>query len=207
MIKITMLPVGLLEANCYIVVRDDEHEDAVLIDPGADAARIERELDKARLSVKAVLLTHGHFDHCNAARYFQAKGAKVYLHEADEIMTRTRLNMSELTGEPFNAFTPDVLLTNGTEIDECGMTFRTLHTPGHTAGSVCYLLEDKLFTGDTLFCLGVGRTDLPTGDYRMLVSSVRDVLFKLSGDYSVFPGHGELTTLSYEKKHNMFAEI
>ena len=87
------------------------------------------------------------------------------------------------------------------------MTFRTLHTPGHTAGSVCYLLEDKLFTGDTLFCLGVGRTDLPTGDYRMLVSSVRDVLFKLSGDYSVFPGHGELTTLSYEKKHNMFAEI
>ena len=131
----------------------------------------------------------------------------MYLHEADEIMTRTRLNMSELTGEPFNAFTPDVLLANGTEIDECGMIFRTLHTPGHTAGSVCYLLEDKLFTGDTLFCLGVGRTDLPTGDYRMLVSSVRDVLFKLSGDYSVFPGHGELTTLSYEKKHNMFAEI
>lgn len=87
------------------------------------------------------------------------------------------------------------------------MSFRTLHTPGHTAGSVCYVTENKLFTGDTLFHLGVGRADLPTGDYRMLEHSVRDVLFALTDDYTVYPGHGELTTLSYEKKHNMLAEI
>ena len=101
----------------------------------------------------------------------------------------------------------DLLIKNGTVIDECGMSFRTIHTPGHTAGSVCYMLGDKLFTGDTLFHLGVGRADLPTGDYKQLVHSVRDILFRLQGDYTVFPGHGELTTLSFEKQHNMFAEI
>ena len=92
-------------------------------------------------------------------------------------------------------------------IEECGMSFKVSHTPGHTAGSVCYITEDKLFTGDTLFYLGVGRTDLPTGNYRELEHSVRDILFKLKGDFAVFPGHGELTALSFEKEHNMLAEI
>ena len=206
MIKVIMLPVGLLEANCYIVY-DDARTDAVIIDPGAEASRIERELGKAGRSAGAVLLTHGHFDHCNAAHVFADKGVKVYMHEADETMTRSALNMCELTGEPFNGFRPSVLVENGTVIDECGMSFRTIHTPGHTAGSVCYMLGDKLFTGDTLFRLGVGRADLPTGDYKQLVHSVRDILFRLQGDYTVFPGHGELTTLSFEKQHNMFAEI
>ena len=115
--------------------------------------------------------------------------------------------MSELTGGPFNSFTPDVLLNGGETIEECGMSFKVIHTPGHTAGSVCYITEDKLFTGDTLFYLGVGRTDLPTGNYRELEHSVRDILFKLKGDFAVFPGHGELTALSFEKEHNMLAEI
>ncbi len=206
MIKVIMLPVGLLEANCYIVY-DESRNDAVLIDPGAQARRIEQELGKTGRTVKAVLLTHGHFDHCNAAGFFAGNGAKIYMHEADEIMTRSSLNMHELTGEPFNAFRPDVLLSDGSVVNECGMSFRTLHTPGHTAGSVCYLLGDKLFTGDTLFRLGVGRADLPTGDYGQLVRSVRDILFRLSGDYTVLPGHGEPTTLSYERECNMLAEI
>ncbi len=206
MIKIIMVPVGLLQANCYIV-HDDTRNDAVLIDPGDDEESIRVELLKARLSPKAILLTHGHFDHCNAAKAFAADGAKIYMHNADEIMTRTRLNMSELTGGPFNSFTPDVLLNGGETIEECGMSFKVIHTPGHTAGSVCYITEDKLFTGDTLFYLGVGRTDLPTGNYRELEHSVRDILFKLKGDFAVFPGHGELTALSFEKEHNMLAEI
>ena len=206
MIKVVMLPVGLLEANCYIVY-DDGRTDAVLVDPGAQPERIERELDRRGLKVSAVLLTHGHFDHCNAVYAFAEKGAKVYLHSSDEIMTRTRLNMSELTGEPFRSFVPDVLLTDGNEINECGMRFTALHTPGHTAGSVCYALGDKLFTGDTLFRFGVGRTDLPTGDHRCLERSVRDILFALPGDREVYPGHGELTSLDLERKYNMFAEI
>lgn len=206
MIKVRMVPVGLLAANCFIVY-DDARSDAVLVDPGADEDIIMRELDRARLKVGAILLTHGHFDHCNAVRPFADTGAKVYMHASDEIMTRTRLNMSELTGEPFRPFRPDVLLADGSVVEECGMSFRTLHTPGHTAGSVCYVTENKLFTGDTLFHLGVGRADLPTGDYRMLEHSVRDVLFALTDDYTVYPGHGEPTTLSYEKKHNMLAEI
>lgn len=206
MIKVKMFPVGLLGANCYIVY-DEDYDGAVLIDPGAEADTIECELAKLHRAPKAVLLTHGHFDHCNAVYAFAAKGAKVYMHAADEIMTRTRLNMCELTGEPFNVFKPDVLLCDGSEISECGMEFRVIHTPGHTAGSVCYMTEDKLFTGDTLFHLGVGRADLPTGDYRQLEHSVRDILFALSGDYTVYPGHGELTALSFEKKYNMLAEI
>ena len=113
MIKIIMVPVGLLQANCYIV-HDDTRNDAVLIDPGDDEESIRVELLKARLSPKAILLTHGHFDHCNAAKAFAADGAKIYMHNADEIMTRTRLNMSELTGGPFNSFTPDVPIISPT---------------------------------------------------------------------------------------------
>lgn len=203
MIKLKMIPVGLLGANCYLLC-NEETKEAVLIDPGADYPRIKRQLDIDAMSVKAVLLTHGHFDHCNAVSEFKKDGAKVYIHGADKILLETDLNMSSLTGEVFRSFVPDVLVSDGDIITECGITFSVLHTPGHTAGSVCYLVGDGIFTGDTLFCMGVGRTDMPTGDAHALENSVRNVLFALNGDYKIYPGHGETTTLEFERRNNPY---
>lgn len=203
MIKLRMIPVGLLGANCYLLCNQDTHE-AVVIDPGADYPRIKKQLDLVASTAKAVLLTHGHFDHCNAAAEFKRNGAKIYLHRADKILLETDYNMSSLTGEVFHSFEPDVLLENGDKINECGMTFDVLHTPGHTAGSVCYVVGDGIFSGDTLFYLGVGRTDLPTGDAHAIIGSVRNVLFALKGDYKVYPGHGEITSLEFERRNNPY---
>lgn len=203
MIKIKMMPVGLLGANCYLVYNSDTCE-AVVIDPGSEYGRIKRQLDVDGMKVKAVLLTHGHFDHCNAARDFRRDGAKVYIHEADKLLLETDYNMSSLTNEPFRSFDPDVLVTDGTVIRECGMTFKVIYTPGHTVGSVCYILDNNIFTGDTLFCMGVGRTDLPTGNVRAFEDSLKNVLFALEGDYNVFPGHGEPTSLEFERRHNPY---
>ena len=202
MMKIKTVPVGLLGANCYLLYNTDTRE-AVAVDTGGDYCRIKRQLDLDGMKLKAVLLTHAHFDHCNAAGEFKRDGAKIYLHAADKILLETDYNMSSLTGEPFRSFVPDVFVHDGDVINECGMTFRVLYTPGHTVGSVCYVVGNNIFSGDTLFFMGAGRTDLPTGDAHALERSLKNLL-SLDGDYNVYPGHGEFTSLGFERRYNPY---
>ncbi len=200
MLNVKKIEVGLLGENAYIL----EYENgAVLVDPGADVERITEALGgKPCLTV---LLTHAHVDHIGAVAALQRAGAKVALHEADLPLLRGPGNLAAAMGLPLEPFEPDVLLQGG-EVLPLGVgEVRVLHTPGHTAGSVCYAIGDLLFSGDTLFYDSVGRTDFPSGDPSALQNSLRNVLFKLEGDYTVYPGHGPATTLLREKASNPYA--
>lgn len=202
MINVKVVTVGVLAENCYIVYNEGSDK-AVLIDPGDNYEKLSRVLDENKLKPVAVLLTHAHFDHCNVASKFQADGCKVYVHIDDEQLIRTEMNMASGMGFRFNKFTPDVLVCDGYEIDEAGITFKVMHTPGHTGGSVCYITDNIIFSGDTLFYLDVGRCDLPTGNHKLLAKSLERIA-ALSGDYIIYPGHGETTTLDYERKNNPY---
>lgn len=202
MIDILTVRVGHLGTNCYIVSRDGGRE-CVLVDPGADAERIEETLTRANLTPKAVLLTHAHFDHIGAARHFQSKGVPVYLHKAGMPVLEGTLSVTH-AGISIERFTPDRLLSDGDVLNICGLTFEVIHTPGHSTGSVCYICDDSMFSGDTLFYLSIGRTDFPFGSQRDMTLSLGK-LFSLPNNYKVFPGHGKSTELMFEKANNPYA--
>lgn len=192
---IETLPVGEMGTNCYLV-RADESADAVVIDPGAEPERIQSALCGKKPA--AILLTHGHFDHIGALEGFP--GVPVYMHPADAIMLKDAewnagaqfgFSLPPLAAEP-------AFVQEGAVLSLAGLEIRVLHLPGHSRGSVGYLIGDALFSGDTLFCRGYGRTDLRGGDFGELRSSLRR-LFHLEKDYAVYPGHGPATTLSNER--------
>lgn len=194
MLHIQTLPLGDLEANCYIVSRDGETE-CVIIDPAADAARLEDILEENHLQCVAVLLTHGHFDHVGAVRDLAAAtGCAVYL-RPEELTMPPHMTAGALY---YTHFYP----TEG-QLAVAGIPFSVFHTPGHTPGSVCLLAEDALFTGDTLFAGSCGRTDFPGGDARAMRDSLRK-LKEFPEETRVFPGHGQDTTIAHEKQHNFF---
>ena len=189
--------------NTYIVSEDGVN--AVIIDPGDDIKAIVDKLNEHNLVCKAMLVTHAHFDHCNACRYFQELGAKVYLHKKDELLVRTVYNLANKFGVYFHRFLIDYTVKDGDLINLYGMNFKVLHTPGHTGGSCCYILNDSMmFTGDTLFNMSIGRTDFPTGNSSQMKKSLKK-LFSLEKDYSIFPGHGLPSKLFTEKNHNPYA--
>ncbi len=191
--------------NTYIL--DLGQRFGAVVDPGGDGARIAAFLTAHDLSAEAVLLTHAHFDHAGAAACLQRMGAKVCLHAADVGLLQSDGNLAAVFGEPFETFQPDVTVSDGDTLTLGDTVFTVLHTPGHTAGSVCYVAEKErvIFSGDTLFYLSAGRTDFPTGSGRQMLHSLRDVLFRLDGDYTVYPGHDRATTLRFEKEHNPYA--
>ena len=194
--KLTALTVGSIGTNCYIVY-DETSKAAVVIDPGDEAALVEARIKALGLRVLAILLTHGHFDHGgDVARIRRRTGAPVYLHPADRALP------SWLT----HGLRADRSYDEGDEPEFEGLRFRVLHTPGHTPGGVCLLCGDWLFAGDTLFAGSCGRTDLPGGSWQQMAASLRR-LAALPGDYKVFPGHGEQTTLSAERESNPYIEM
>lgn len=199
MTNINIVSTGFLGTNCYIV-NAPGNDGCVLIDPGADAKKIEAYLNGAGLTPKAVLLTHAHFDHIGAVRHFQRGGCKVYLHKTDA-ETVLPESIARLSVEEFK---PDCFVDDGDTIDLFGMTFTVMHTPGHSAGSVCYICEDSIYSGDTLFYLSVGRTDFNTGSHAGIKASLKK-LFSLQKDYKVYPGHGRSTGLMFEKNNNPYA--
>ena len=195
--EIRTLPVGQLDTNCYIVWEADGQ--AVVIDPGAQAGRILDEADAAGVRVRAVLLTHVHFDHILAAReIMNATGAELLVPAGDEPAltspARSLLAMF-LPGCRYD-LQADRLLADGDTVTVGGLTLTVMHTPGHTPGSSCYI-------GDTLFAGGAGRTDFPGGDEAALRRSLKR-LAALEGDYRVFPGHEESTTLQRERLENPY---
>ncbi len=200
--KIYTLAVGYLGTDCYAVSNNGE---AILIDPGDGFLKISNFLEKENLTLKAIFLTHGHFDHIGAVNALKEKYAvSVYIHKADYEMAKNPvLNSSYDFGGPEIFCDPDIFYGDGDKINLIGETFEIIHTPGHTEGGVCIKVSDSIFTGDTLFFGSIGRTDLYKGDYETLMNSLKK-LCSLDKDYKVFPGHGEATTIGYEKSNNPF---
>lgn len=197
--QIYTVPAGMLRANSYIVTENGA--DAVLIDcGGAQPLAFARQKG---LNIRSVLLTHGHFDHIAGCAELQAAGAQIGCAEAEKSLITSPANLAAEMGVRIPAFSVDFTFQDGDELDLCGLKFTVLATPGHTPGGVCFLCGDSLFTGDTLFCESVGRTDFPGGSTSQLRESVKKLL-ALPGNLTVYPGHDEPTTLEHERMFNPF---
>ena len=197
--QIYTVPAGMLRANSYIITENGT--DAVLIDcGGAQPLAFARQKG---LNIRSVLLTHGHFDHIAGCAELQAAGAQIGCAEAEKSLLTSPANLAAEMGVRIPAFSLDFTFQDGDELDLCGLKFTVLATPGHTPGGVCFLCGDSLFTGDTLFCESVGRTDFPGGSTSQLRESVKKLL-ALPGNLTVYPGHDEPTTLEHERMFNPF---
>lgn len=194
MLSLHTLPLGAYQTNCYIL-HQEASSSCVVIDPGYTPEIILDFLAGKGLTLEAILLTHGHFDHVGAVRDLAAEtGCRVWLNPDDLSMP------PKLTAGPL--YYTDTY-SEGDTISPAGISFQVLSTPGHTPGSVCLIAENFLFSGDTLFAGSCGRTDLPGGSTRAIRESLRR-LAAIPQDYSVHPGHGESTTLAWEKQYNPY---
>ena len=192
MLNVKMMILGQICTNCYIVWKDDSNN-CVIIDPGFQPEDVLNQVQELGKKVEAVLLTHGHWDHVGGAEQIaKAVGCPIYIHKID-------IDPSLFRGKRIQADTYE----EGDVLQLAGTSFRVMHTPGHTAGCVCLVADDCLFSGDTLFAGTCGRTDLPTSDPEAMRLSLRR-LADLEGDYRVFPGHGNGTMLSDEREYNFF---
>jgi glyoxylase-like metal-dependent hydrolase (beta-lactamase superfamily II) len=197
--------VGPIEANCYILAAA-EGKHAIIIDPGAEERKITKILDKYRLKPGIVINTHGHYDHIGVCDKFHVP---VYIHERDaDYLKDPELNLSGIFAIPYQAPEQIKTVKEGDIINSEGISFKVIHVPGHTPGGIALLMlkpqKDILFTGDTLFCQGIGRSDLPGGNGELLVKSIKDKLFILSDDTAIYPGHGPSSTIGEEKERNPF---
>ena len=188
-----------LETNTSLALNGER---AFVVDPGADADKILAAAEAEGAKIEWVLLTHAHFDHIGGVAELQRAGAQVVLHRDDLGIVSSFKNLAFYAGVKVEKFLPDVTVSGGETLDVAGVKVRVIHTPGHTAGGVCYVADDIIFTGDTLFELSYGRTDFPTGSFKELKNSVLNKLFVLPGDYRLLPGHGAPTTLAFEREHN-----
>lgn len=192
---IKTLPLGHMEANCYVVTDENTLECAV-IDPGDEFNTVMDYLEETKLTVRAIFLTHGHFDHTGAAAALHEEtGAPIFINKAD---FTDHPDSFRFMGPKDTRFWSD-----GDTVDVGALRFRVLETPGHSPGSVTLKCQDALFTGDTLFAGACGRTDLPGGSLEKLMMSLRR-LADMPGDYEVYPGHMDPTTLDVEKATNYY---
>ncbi len=202
--KIHHLQLGPLRSNCYIV--ETAPGRCVAVDIGGDSRLLLEFLKMKKLRLTKILLTHGHFDHIGGAEEVRkATGAEIYIHELDAHMLTSAAD-SLATSMSFFTFTPVTDWTcvyGDCFINDGDCNFRVLHTPGHSQGSVCYICGDVIFSGDTLFCCSAGRTDFPDSSSAAMTYSLNK-LYNLVGDYKVYPGHNESTTLDYERESNPY---
>ena len=194
MLKVYAMALGAYQTNCYII-HEENSKTCCVIDPGYDADRILDRLEDLGLTLEAILLTHGHFDHVGAVKELAAETqCDVYIHPEDlsmpPMMTAGPLYYTKTYAE-------------GTQLKLAGLDISVLHTPGHTPGSVCLICETSIFSGDTLFRGSCGRTDLPGGDWATITKSLKR-LATLEGNFWVYSGHGPTSTLRDEKKYNPY---
>jgi len=201
------LMVGLLEVNCYIL-GDEETKEAVVIDPGGDEDKILEALKYAELNLKYIIDTHGHFDHVDANQPLkEATGAKIAIHEADaQMLSQPSADAMFFTGNRVRLSQADLLLKEDDLLSFGTYRLKVLHTPGHTPGGISLVLEGHtyVYVGDLLFAGSIGRTDFPGGSFDDLIQAVRTKIFPLGDQYSVYPGHGPVTTVGQERKYNPF---
>lgn len=203
-IKIKQFIAGQLENNMYLVY-DEDTKKAVLIDATAPVPELLDIVKNLGLDVEYILLTHGHFDHIlGLTELKKALGAEAVIFHDDLIISDNINEFTRFFGGMEESVPPvyEKFIKDGDVITVGNMQIKVIHTPGHTQGGVCYLLNDNLFSGDTLFMGSVGRTDLFGGNFDKLSDSVKNKLFKLDDNIKVYPGHGPKTTIGYEKKHN-----
>ncbi len=203
-----ILPVGMLQCNCSIF-GDEQTREAIVVDPGDNIDEILRILARHQLRVKAIVITHAHIDHIGgAAQLKQSTGAPVYMNENDaELRDMLDVQAAWLGMRPPERTEIDVPAKEGDVLKLGEADFYVIATPGHTQGSISLWIpaENKLVAGDTLFRESIGRTDLPGGDGRQILQSIRGKLFTLPENATVIPGHGENTTIAHEKRYNPFA--
>lgn len=205
MVKIYKMMAGIYAANTYIVY-DDETRDCVLVDCGGDEDVVLRFLEDNHLKLHSILLTHGHADHiAGVPKIKKALNCDVYIHEEDsELLTDAHKNFSVSMAMGRIEFSPDYLFKDRDSLSFGSLTFKVLHTPGHTRGSVCFDIGIGILSGDTLFKASIGRTDLYGGSEAAIINSIKTRLLIYPEDTEIYPGHGPKTTIGYEKKYNMF---
>lgn len=205
-IEIKSMTLGMVATNCYLII-NKETKEALLIDPADNALRISNVIEENACTLKAILLTHGHFDHIMALNELKKRyNVPVYAHEEEEdVLKQSSLNMSGMIGQIYTT-QADIYVKDGEHLKLAGLDIIVLHTPGHTKGGVCYYLPEEkvLMSGDTLFHCSIGRTDFPIGSMSQLVRSVKEQLFVLPDDVQVYPGHDSVTSIGYEKQYNPF---
>ena len=203
MLQLKLFSPPSFASNCYILL-DKESGDALAVDPGYYGNRLEtmiREMGIEKL--RYILLTHGHFDHILGLSELKKNfGGQTVIHGADEAcLWDEKESLACYFGTPQNNDKADILVSEGDELDFGKYKIKVMHTPGHTPGCVCYLIDDLMFSGDTLFSFSIGRTDFPSSDTEKMKESLRR-LISLETDYEVYPGHEGGTTLFYEKANN-----
>lgn len=189
--------------NCYAAITDDG---VFLVDPGEYTDKLREFVLKNAEKIKFILLTHRHFDHVVAVAQIikDCPDAKVVIHEKDAGgLTDSSVSLAERFDALQQSVCPDILVSEGSVVEMGGTVIKVLHTPGHTAGSVCYHVGDNIFCGDTIFKGSCGRTDLPSGNSAELTNSLQR-LKNLPFDAKLYPGHNDVTTLSYERSHNPY---
>jgi hydroxyacylglutathione hydrolase len=197
--------VGPMQVNCYILA-SAEGLPAIIIDPGDQERKISKILDKHKLRPKFIINTHGHYDHIGCDDKF---GAPVYIHRSDlALLKDPQLNLSGVFGFGFSVKSEIKILEDNQNIELQGLILKVLHIPGHTPGGVALLMikpaEKIVFTGDTLFCHGIGRSDLEGGDESLLIQSIKEKLLTLPDDTVIYPGHGPSSIIGEEKRGNQF---
>lgn len=198
-------PVGLMKVNCYIV---GDPKEAIVVDPGGDAEKIVRILNENNITAKYIVLTHCHFDHIIAVEKVMEKiGVKLIACQAEkENLLNCKINYTDRYSRKPIELTADIYVKENDVIKSGEYEFKVIETPGHTSGSMCLYCKEKkvLLSGDTLFYASVGRCDLATGDGQNLIKSIKEKLFILPDDTLVFAGHGEDTSIGFEKLNNPF---
>ena len=194
-----------IDNNNYLII-DEETKDAALIDCSSIDDRIDEEIEKQDASLKYILLTHGHFDHIAGIRPNRFKNnPQIVMHKADLDWLNNANQYLPMFGMPEITIPKvDVFVEDGDTIQLGSLEIKVLHTPGHTQGGVCYLVDGNLFSGDTIFREAVGRCDLEGGNFNQIVESIEDKIFTLPSETIIYPGHGNITSVEWEKEHNRF---
>lgn len=205
--NIKKLVIGLVSTNTYLVWNNKK--EAIIIDPAANDKLIIKTIKEENLDLKAILLTHGHFDHIGAVEGVANEfNVKIYAHQQEkELLYKPELNHSTALASPIS-IEADILLKDKDIINIADFEIEVIHTPGHTAGSVCYLFTDekRMFSGDTLFFEEIGRWDLPTGNSADLLNSLNKKLMLLDDDIIVYPGHDRETSIGHERLNNQYID-
>ncbi len=203
---IERIVVGEFETNCYLVAAA-EGEEAVVIDPGACAREILEVIEQKRLRVNKIINTHGHCDHIGANREIKEQiGGQILIHRLDAPLLADPVgNLSHFFSSPVTSPPADIQLEEGDVVEVAGLSLKVLFTPGHSPGGISLLVPGRaVFTGDALFQGSIGRTDFPGASLEVLLESIRQKLLTLDGQITVYPGHGEITTVGRERKENPF---